>query len=110
VSRRALAQRVAALEKAAAPPPKVRWSPWQRVLTDAEDQLLVALAARGAGPKGETGAELEDDPPAWTDLCADEGERLLLATVLAKARDPVFPPPWDRVSYPLYLYLMELQL
>ena len=29
---------------------------------------------------------------------------------MAKATDPVFPPPWDHMVYPLYLYLLDWQL
>jgi hypothetical protein len=92
--RRELAKRVAAIEKAKAPPPVVHWSPWQRILTPEEDRFCAVLSARSPS---------DDDPAGWAALCADEAERALLAGVLAKAH-------LGPEGYPLALYLDELAL
>lgn len=107
---RGLNKRLSALEKALAPPPKIYWAPWQKILTEAEHDLVVALARRGARPKSGGGAPFTDDPEAWTALCADDRERALLAQVMTKAENPAFPLPWNRMAYPLYLYLLDWQL
>jgi hypothetical protein len=68
-----LAKRVAAIEKAKAPPPVIRWSPWQRILTPKEDAFARVLAHRGARRRGERGENLSED---------DRGPpRVLLAAV-----------------------------
>jgi hypothetical protein len=94
VRRLGLARRVAAIERAKAPPPVIYWSPWQRILTAEEDRFCAVLSARN--PHG-------DDPASWAELCTDERERALLAGILAKAH-------LGPEGYPLDLYLDELAL
>jgi hypothetical protein len=101
--RRELAKRVAAIEKAKAPPPVIHWSPWQRIFTPEEDAFAEVLAHRGARRGGGGGEDCRDDPAAWAALCRDERERVLLRGMLAKAaRGPE--------GHPLGLYFAALRL
>ena len=74
---RDLARRVAAIEEAKAPPPVHHWTPWQKILTADEWQLVCALAAR----------RRRHELP-WPDgaraVCADHAERAVLEAALAK--------------------------
>jgi hypothetical protein len=94
VRRPDLARRVAALEKTKAPPEPIFWSPWQRILTAEEDRFCSVLSGRR--PRGA-------DPVGWAELCADEGERALLAGIAAKAH-------LGPANYPLRSYLADLAL
>jgi hypothetical protein len=91
-----LARRLAALERAKAPPQPLRWSPWQRILSAEEDRFCAVLSGRRPRPRG-------GDPAGWAALCGDEGERALLAGIVAKA-------PLGPANYPLASYLDDLAL
>jgi hypothetical protein len=100
--RRELAKRVAAVEKAKAPPPVIQWSPWQRIFTPEEDAFARVLAHRGARRGGGGGEDRRDDPAAWAALCRDDRERALLRGMLAKATH-------GPEGHPLYLYFAVLR-
>jgi hypothetical protein len=90
-----LAKRVAAIERAKAPPPVVTWTDWQRLLTTTEWAFLEELTARYRG----------GDRLAWRDehraLCRDDAERAMLEAILAKE-------PSQPGSHPLELLLLDL--
>jgi hypothetical protein len=82
VSRRlGLAKRVAAIEKAKAPPPPVVIWAFQTILTDQEWTLVYRLANRPQGDDRDLGW-----PDRYRARCADKAERALLEAVLAKER------------------------
>jgi hypothetical protein len=107
MSREQLLRRIALLEAALAPKPKLIWDPWQRILSDEEHELIVDLALRGArhGGNPSNSATWCDDPEAWASLCRDGRERELLGAVMAKATDPAVV---DRVER-LWLYMLDLR-
>ena len=81
MARTELARRVAAVERAKAPPPpELAWSPWQRLLTAEQWGLVLALATRAMFRP-----PIEGD--GWRDgyraLCADDAERTMLEAIFA---------------------------
>jgi hypothetical protein len=108
---RELHKRLAVLEKALAPPPRIIWSPWQRVLDDDVYGLVLALAARKARPGGDPGdvGTWCNDFPAWAALCRDDRERELLRRIEAVAA--ASPEPCrGHWRGELWQHLMDLQL
>ena len=101
---RDLARRVAAIERAKAPPPTFAWSPWRGILTAEEDRLCTELGARRARRRPPRPVGDDDDPAGWAGLCEDDRERELLAGIRTKAERR--SPP----GYPLRLYLADLAL
>lgn len=81
--RRENARRLAELERRLLPPPRVYWSPWQRLLDDSEYAFVLELHRRGAAIGGDPDvvSTWHDDWPAWEALCADERERAIVASI-----------------------------
>jgi hypothetical protein len=100
---RELHKRLAALERALAPPPRVFWSEWQKLLGEDEYRLVWALAERGA-PSAPC-----DDFAAWAGLCRDEHELPLLRRIEAVAAADPMPTNSSGWCDQLWEHMMDLQ-
>jgi hypothetical protein len=105
VSRAGLARRVAALERAKAPPPAIDlWPPWRRLLSGEEDLFLGRLLPRRPRPEGGPWPDWRD---GYRAMCRGEAERATLEAIFAKV-PPATDPDAALVEYQLELMFLEL--